>query len=287
MNYKEKFTYKFLKFISRHLNKVDNKRRILYTNVIAWFVYNFIPVRKRVALENIQTAFSQHDIKWAKKILKESYRITIKNFIEFLSLPTIAKTSNFKVKNLDVLNDALSKDRGVIIVTGHYGLWEKWGAWLGVNGYGLSGIIQRQSNKGSDLFFREIRESYGMRQIYKRSSLSEVYSLLKNNKILILASDQDAKHNGVIVDFFGKKTSVPKGAAIFHLKTKAALIFSVGTLESNGDMKITFEAVDTEGKQSIQSITQSYTRMLELKISKNPDHYFWFHKKWKADYSLK
>ena len=60
MNYKEKFTYKFLKFISRHLNKVDNKRRVLYTNVIAGFVYKFIPVRKRVALENIQTAFSQH-----------------------------------------------------------------------------------------------------------------------------------------------------------------------------------------------------------------------------------
>jgi KDO2-lipid IV(A) lauroyltransferase len=284
MNYKEKFTYQFLKLISRHLNKIDEKRRILYTNVVAGFVYKFIPVRKRVALNNIQTAFPNQDNEWAKEILKNSYRIAIKNFIEFLSIPVSVKTSNFKIKNVEVLKDALDQKRGVILVTGHYGLWEKWGAWLGMNGYQLSGIIQKQSNKGSDLFFREIRESYGMSQIYKRSPLNEVYSLLKKNKILILASDQDAKHKGVIVNFFGKKTSVPKGAAIFHLKTKAALVFSVATLDSNGDMTIIFESLDIEKKPTIQSITQTYTKMLEKMISKNPDHYFWFHNKWKTEY---
>ena len=284
MNYKEKFTYQFLKLISRHLNKIDEKRRIFYTNVVAGFVYKFIPVRKRVALNNIQTAFPNQDNEWAKEILKNSYRITIKNFIEFLSIPVSVKTSNFKIKNVEVLKDALDQKRGVILVTGHYGLWEKWGAWLGMNGYQLSGIIQKQSNKGSDLFFREIRESYGMSQIYKSSPLNEVYSLLKKNKILILASDQDAKHKGVIVDFFGKKTSVPKGAAIFHLKTKAALVFSVATLDSNGDMTIIFESLDIEKKPTIQSITQTYTKMLEKMISKNPDHYFWFHNKWKTEY---
>lgn len=284
MNYKEKFTYQFLKLISGHLNKIDEKRRILYTNAVAGFVYKFIPVRKRVALNNIQTAFPNQDNEWAKEILKNSYRITIKNFIEFLSIPVSVKTSNFKIKNVEVLKDALDQKRGVILVTGHYGLWEKWGAWLGMNGYQLSGIIQKQSNKGSDLFFREIRESYGMSQIYKRSPLNEVYSLLKKNKILILASDQDAKHKGVIVNFFGKKTSVPKGAAIFHLKTKAALVFSVATLDSNGDMTIIFESLDIEKKPTIQSITQTYTKMLEKMISKNPDHYFWFHNKWKTVY---
>ena len=284
MNYKEKFTYQFLKLISRHLNKIDEKRRILYTNVVAGFVYKFIPVRKRVALNNIQTAFPNQDNEWAKEILKNSYRIAIKNFIEFLSIPVSVKTSNFKIKNVEVLKDALDQKRGVILVTGHYGLWEKWGAWLGMNGYQLSGIIQKQTNKGSDLFFREIRESYGMSQIYKRSPLNEVYSLLKKNKILILASDQDAKHKGVIVNFFGKKTSVPKGAAIFHLKTKAALVFSVATLDSNGDMTIIFESLDIEKKPTIQSITQTYTKMLEKMISKNPDHYFWFHNKWKTVY---
>ena len=132
------------------------------------------------------------------------------------------------------------------------------GAWLGKNGYQTCGIIQKQSNKGSDLFFREKRESYGMNQIYKRSPLNKAYEVLKENKILILASDQDAKHKGVIVNFFENETSVPKGAALFHLKTKAPIIFSVGTLDAEGKMTIIFEC----GNHS-SSVFESYSNALD------------------------
>ena len=223
-------------------------------------------------------------MKWAKKVLKGSYRIVIKNFIDFLSIPAIVEESNFKIKNLKKLEDALNKNKGVILVTGHFGLWEKWGAWLGKNGYQTCGIIQKQSNKGSDLFFREKRDSYGMNQIYKRSPLNKAYEVLKENKILILASDQDAKHKGVIVNFFENETSVPKGAALFHLKTKAPIIFSVGTLDAEGKMTIIFESLNIGDNPTVESITQEYTKMLEIKILNHPDHYFWFHKKWKSVY---
>ena len=284
MNYKEKFTYQFLQFLSRHLNNIDQKRRFFYVNVLAGFIYKFIPIRKKVALKNIKIAFPKQDLKWAKKVLKGSYRIVIKNFIDFLSIPTIVEESNFKIKNLKILEDALNKNKGVILVTGHFGLWEKWGAWLGKNGYQTCGIIQKQSNKGSDLFFREKRESYGMNQIYKRSPLNKAYEVLKENKILILASDQDAKHKGVIVNFFENETSVPKGAALFHLKTKAPIIFSVGTLDAEGKMTIIFESLNIGDNPTVESITQEYTKMLEIKILNHPDHYFWFHKKWKSVY---
>ena len=284
MNYKEKFTYQFLQFLSRHLNNIDQRRRFFYVNVLAGFIYKFIPIRKKVALKNIKIAFPKQNLKWAKKVLKGSYRIVIKNFIDFLSIPTIVEESNFKIKNLKILEDALNKNKGVILVTGHFGLWEKWGAWLGKNGYQTCGIIQKQSNKGSDLFFREKRESYGMNQIYKRSPLNKAYEVLKENKILILASDQDAKHKGVIVNFFENETSVPKGAALFHLKTKAPIIFSVGTLDAEGKMTIIFESLNIGDNPTVESITQEYTKMLEIKILNHPDHYFWFHKKWKSVY---
>ena len=284
MNYKEKFTYQFLQFLSRHLNNIDQRRRFFYVNVLAGFIYKFIPIRKKVALKNIKIAFPKQNLKWAKKVLKGSYRIVIKNFIDFLSIPAIVEESNFKIKNLKKLEDALNKNKGVILVTGHFGLWEKWGAWLGKNGYQTCGIIQKQSNKGSDLFFREKRESYGMNHIYKRSPLNKAYEVLKENKILILASDQDAKHKGVIVNFFENETSVPKGAALFHLKTKAPIIFSVGTLDAEGKMTIIFESLNIGDNPTVESITQEYTKMLEIKILNHPDHYFWFHKKWKSVY---
>ena len=42
-----------------------------------------------------------------------------------------------------------------------------------------------------------------------------MYNVLSSNGILGLVSDQDAKKNGVFVDFFNKPASTPKGACAF------------------------------------------------------------------------
>lgn len=282
MNIREKFTYYFLHYLSRYLKQVSNKNRVRYTNWLAGFAYKYIPIRKNEAYKNIKLAFPNKNHQWIEQVLKGSYKTVVENFIDFLSISTTVQTTTFKIENKKIIDEALKKNKGIILITGHFGLWEKWAAWFGKNKYPLWGIIQRQSNKGSDLFFKETRESYGMRHIYRKSSLDQAYKILKENKILILASDQDAKHRGVIVDFFNHKTSVPKGAAIFHLKTGAALIFSVATKNIDGSMSLSFSELTIENEPSIESITQSYTKMLEDKISEFPDHYFWFHRKWKS-----
>ena len=50
-------------------------------------------------------------------------------------------------------------------------------------------------------------------------------------------------------------------------------------------MTIYFEELKIEDSPTVESITQAYSKMLEDKISKFPDHYFWFHRKWKSTIS--
>ena len=72
-------------------------------------------------------------------------------------------------------------------------------------------------NEGANNFFHEQREIPGTKQIYKKGSLDKGYKVLKDNGVLGLVSDQDAKRKGVFVDFFGRPASTPKGAALFIL----------------------------------------------------------------------
>ena len=197
MNTREKFTYYFLHFLSRYLNKISDRKREWYANKLAAFAYKYLPIRKNEAYKNIKLAFPNQNHQWLKKVLKGSYKTAVQNFIDFLAVSTTVHKTVFTIKNKNVLDEALDKNKGVLLITGHFGLWEKWGAWLGKNKYPLWGIIQRQANRGSDLFFKEIRESYGMSHIYKTSSVDQSYKILKQNQILILASDQDAKDKGV------------------------------------------------------------------------------------------
>ena len=282
MKISEKITLIFLRALSRHLNRVTSTTRQRYVNWLAAFFYKCVPLRKKVAYSNIQRAFPSQNKEWVTIVLRGAYQMAIQNFIDFLSAPSSVSSTQFKIINQEILDIAISRNRGTILVTGHFGLWEKWGAWLGANSYPITGIFQRQSNKGSDQFFKELRKSYGMGHIYRRDPIEKSYKVLNDNKFLILASDQDAKDRGVIVNFFGHKTSVPKGAAIFHIKKGASLIFSVGTVAKDGEITISFEEIILKDKPTIESVTQAYTKMLETKIKEFPDHYFWFHRKWKS-----
>ena len=279
MTFKDKLTYTILNKFSNFTGKLSETSRDRLVKRLASFFYYFIPIRKNQAFDNIKKAFPNKDHKWIKKQLKGAYNIVTYNFIDFLSISKSYSQMKFRIENQNILDDAIIQNKGILLITGHFGLWETWGSWLGKNNYDIWGVIQKQANKGADLFFKEIRESYGMNHIYRKSSVNKIYDLIKNNKIIILASDQNAKKRGTIVDFFGNKTSVPKGAALFHLRTNVPLIFSVGYKEPDGTIVISFENINVESK-TIEGITQDYTSKLEEKIRQYPDHYFWFHRKW-------
>jgi KDO2-lipid IV(A) lauroyltransferase len=110
-----------------------------------------------------------------------------------------------------------------------------------------------------------------------------MYDVLSQNGILGLVSDQDAKKSGVFVNFFGKKASTSKGAALFHINNKSPIIIALCNKNSFKNYKINFIPIDTS-KKSVQEITQTYTTILEQNIIKSPEQYFWFHRRWKTKY---
>ena len=282
MNFKDQLTYILLKLISKKSRNISEINRRKLAIKLAAFVYNFVPIRKKEAFNNIKTAFPKMNYHWINKQLKGTYQIVINNFIDFLSLPNSYQQIKYKIENQDIFDKAIKKEKGLILLTAHFGLWEKWGAWFGMNNYPIWGVIQKQANKGADLFFKEIRESYGMNHIYKKSSINKIYELIKKKKIVILASDQDARKNGVRVNFFNKPKYTPKGAAKFHIKTDAPMVFSVSYMEPDGTIVISFSEIKIKSNLSVENISQIYTNNLEKIIKRYPDHYFWFHRKWKS-----
>ena len=282
MNFKDQLTYILLKLISKKSRNISEINRRKLAIKLAAFVYNFVPIRKKEAFNNIKTAFPEMNHHWINKQLKGTYQIVINNFIDFLSLPNSYQKIKYKIENQDIFDKAIKKEKGLILLTAHFGLWEKWGAWIGMNNYPIWGVIQKQANKGADLFFKEIRESYGMNHIYRKSSINKIYELIKKKKIVILASDQDARKNGVRVNFFNKPTYTPKGAAKFHIKTDVPMVFSVSYMEPDGTIVISFSEIKIKSNLSVENISQIYTNNLEKIIKRYPDHYFWFHRKWKS-----
>jgi KDO2-lipid IV(A) lauroyltransferase len=282
MRFHHKFNYTSLILFSSWLRSLSETERNRLGIRIARFGYYLLSLRKKDSLKNIATAFPEKSDSEQNMILKKTYSFFAKSFMQFLSLPKSYRYVNIDVEGQELLDGALEKGHGIILATGHFSKWEIMSAWLGYSGYPCVAVAQRQKNRGADIFFREFREITGMRIIYRKSSLKNMYRILKENKILILASDQDAKQRGVFVNFFNKPASTPKGVARFHLETGSDIFFISCYVEQNGKHKLQIQPVVPEGESTVKSITQAFTTLLEKKVREFPEQYFWFHRRWKT-----
>jgi KDO2-lipid IV(A) lauroyltransferase len=245
-------------------------------------MFYLIPIRKEQYLNNLKIAFPEESDGWYNDLAKNGYHFFMDRFVQFFSFPNSFSDLEINVKNREILNDALKLKKGVIFVSGHFGAWEILSAWLSSKGYPITAVASKQKNRGSNQFFIEHRGQFGMKHVYRRSSLDNMYQILDRGEILALISDQDARKRGVFVNFFNKRSSTPKGAAQFHLNCDSPIIFTVCYLDELNQNTIEFIPIEINKGETIEMITQKYTSVLENFVRKYPEQYFWFHRRWKT-----
>ncbi len=276
-----KYTYGLLNLFAHWLRLLPNRSRDRIAMRLAGFLYNYIPVRKTAALENLRLAYPDKNPEWHIHTLRLSYQFFLKLALLFFAIPAKFNKLKINVTGQHYLDDALSKNKGVILVSGHFGAWEVFAAWTGYNGYQIVPVAVKQKNRGADKFFTELRGDAGHVPIYRKESLDNMYQVLADGKILALGSDQDARSHGVFVDFFNIPSSTPKGTALFHLKAESPIIFGI-CHEENFEYFLEFEPVFVSPDDGVKEITQNYTALLEKHIRRHPEQYFWWHRRWKT-----
>ena len=282
MKLSHKITYIFFKTLSFCLRISPQWIRNLLSNILYIILYYLIPIRKKQVFKNLNLAFHDKPSAWYFKTGKDCYKFFINNFIQFFAFPKSYLISTITVKGQNLLYNTLKDGKGIIFVSGHFGAWEILGAWLGYNKYPVTAVAVKQKNRGSNNFFIEVRSHFGMKHIYRKSSLDNMYNVLERGDILALVSDQDARKRGVFVNYFNRKTSTPKGAARFHLESGAPIIFTICYQNKPNDYTIEFHPIKIAPDATINSITQSYTSLLEEYVRRFPEQYFWFHRRWKT-----
>ena len=282
MRYNHKISYHLLTYFAKWLqSRSIYKNRVLAQKISSIF-YHYITIRKAEAEQNIVRAFPDKQIQLHTHILKKCYQFFTCNFIYFLTFPFSYFSASISIKSKTALDVANRQGKGVIIITGHVGAWEILSAWFGYNGYCLVGVAHQQNNQGSDTFFKELRGMSGFEHIYRKEPIEKMYRVLNEGKMLGLVSDQDAKTNGVFIDFLNHPASTPKGAALFHLKTKAPMVFVSCMEQSPNNYEVNCEKVISKSGDSVKDITQRYSTMLEETIKQHPEQYFWWHRRWKT-----
>jgi len=207
------------------------------------------------------------------------------DFFRFEKIDIEYIKNNIHIENRHYFEEALSKGKGVIVVSAHLGNWELGGIVIALLGYPFWAVALPHKDRRVNNFFNFQRERKGMRVIPLGKAVRACLNLLKNNKMVALAGDRDFTQKGIILDFFGKPTFLPEGPAAFALKTGAIIVPTFMLRNKDDTFTLTIhkpiEATPTEDKDNdLRELIMRYKIIFEDYIRRLPDQWYMFRRFW-------
>jgi Kdo2-lipid IVA lauroyltransferase/acyltransferase len=276
--------------LSRLIRSIPLTVALFAGKCLGLFIFYLVPIRKKVSLDNLRSAFPEKTAKELTRIARRAYINFSLNMIEFMRLPLMTPdylNKHVTFVNPEILDQMHKEAKGTISMTGHFGNWELMGAAIVARGFPMMGVVKEQHNKRVDRLINQYRDKVGIGHLYLGMAVRGVMKSLKNNLFVVLVADQDAHDEGVFVDFLGRPSSTAPGPALFALKTGAPIMFGTAVRIKDSDHVIYLEKIDHSDldgltEKNIHELTQRHARVLERNIRRWPDHWFWMHKRWKT-----
>jgi Kdo2-lipid IVA lauroyltransferase/acyltransferase len=257
--------------------------------LLGWVTWPFVPGRrKKMAEENIMFCLKVCKNE-AERIAKASWVRFGPMLFEVLRFPVLKKCMHtyVEIEGRENLEKAIALGHGAVIATAHSGNWELMGGALAMAGFPIVGVAMKQKEAGMDRFINEYRRLVGMHVTYK-TGVREMFQLLGKGWFIGLIMDQDTnRHDGIILDFFGRPTNCVPGPASLARFRKAPIFPVFITRLQDGRHRLIIHAPlfveQTQDKHAdIMHATQRLNQIIEEHIRAYPEEWFWLHDRWKS-----
>ncbi len=279
-------TERLLKIAFSYIKKLPREKALNRGEDIASLL-RFIKYREKVVKKNLDISFPEKDYIWKEEIYRKCISNIGRNIVEFPRIPDYFKTGFineifFIKKGKNILEKYRGK--GGILVTGHLGNWEIAGSGLTAKGFPITALAYRQKSKEINQIIEKIRINSGLKIIYHDQNLKTFLKALSSGQFIAFLVDQNAlRHRGTFVNFFNLKASTVTFPAKLALKYKKPILFSYCIFDEKRKVYETFiEEIDISDKETVETLTQKYTKAVEEAVRKFPSQYLWTHKRWKT-----
>jgi KDO2-lipid IV(A) lauroyltransferase len=281
-NYSLYRTGQFIAFFSPL--KIAYKLAIFFSDLH----YIFADKDRKTVRENLKAIFPEKTESQICKIRKSMFRNFAKYLVDFFRFEKLNKeyiNKHIRIENIHYFDEALSKRKGAIVLTAHFGNWELGGVVIALLGYPFWAVALPHKDKRVDNFFNFQRESKGVKVIPLGRAVKTCLDILRKNELLALVGDRDFSEKGIVLDFFGKPSLFPEGPAAFSLKTGASIL--PGFMLRNEDDTFTLRiekpiefTPSGNHKKDVTEIILRYKIIFEDYIRKYPDQWYMFRKFW-------
>lgn len=246
--------------------------------------------RDRRAMANLRTAFPERSESELRQILDECWRHfgrEMFSFIRLQQLPPEEAVHSVQFVNLERLREAEALDKGVIIISGHYGGWEVGGLTMMSLLPRVRTVARRLDNEYLDRDLVAARARMGAEVVDRRKAARFLVKALAEKSAIVLLPDQAVMpREGVLVPFVGRPAWTTPAPARLALRHGTPIVFAFcipdGTghrLEFEGPIRI--DQLSEEERDPV-ALTQRINDVISRRIVARPELWLWMHDRWKG-----
>ncbi len=294
----ESVTFGLFKFIGRCAQMLPARAACLLGSVCGAFLYFFDGKHRLEVYQNLKSAFgssigNQQIQRWTRKFF---INLGL-GVVEFLRMPKINPDFVHKfvtVENREIVDQALARGKGLIMMTVHSGNWELPSPAIRLFGYPCSVIYKEQGRMHAfnKLIYQYRQKAYtacgGIHMFERGVGARQLTEALRRNEIIGMVVDQGGKE-GEPVSFFGKQTRFSAGGVRLALATGAAICIGVIRRENGINHRLILEPriiecpLTGDKKNDVRRGLAAIAAGFERLISEKPYEYMWMYKVWKFD----
>ncbi|RME04093.1 MAG: hypothetical protein D6805_04215 [Planctomycetota bacterium] len=248
----------------------------------------------RIGMQNLDYVYGKSiSLPRKRKILLRSFQSLAMTFVELFVLPAQIYSQRKKAKNFIILQglrhleNALSRQKGVIIVSPHLGAWEAAGILSSFSSYPFHSIAKPLHNIRLSQWIAEQRISTGACLIDRKGAMKICQYLLAQNKLIVILADQRVPYRQRMqVRFLGRAAMLTKSVALLSLQTGAPILpgYCYRDRKRQRYVFVYDRPIypDRKGRrrnrEEVFRLTQAWANQLSKFIVAQPELYLWSHR---------
>ena len=251
------------------------------------FIYRIVPSRRRAARINLKQAYPEYSDKKIDELNKKSFRsLGISVFETGISWFTKSEALQkiCTIEGKEHLDRAMAKNKGVLLLTGHFTTLEMGGHLIGTYVDKYNAVFKKAHDPLFNALMVHYRSKMGENLIETRN-VRGIIKGLKNGHATWFGPDQDfADQDVVFTPFLGGIASTLTATAKLAKMTGAAIVpfYPVRLEGGKGYKLIVLPALENFPSGGIEADSARVNKTIESMVYDCPEQYLWSHKRFKT-----
>ena len=246
--------------------------------------------RDRLAMHNLRIAFPQKSDAELRAILNACWIHFGREALGYIRLQNMSLeqiAERCPLVNAELVDEALARGNGVVVVSAHYGGWEVAGLAFLSRFNNVRTVTRRLDNDFLERDLARIRAKTGAEVVDRRKAARALMRGLSQNAVIILLPDQAVlPREGVLASFMGRKAWTTPAPAKMAVRAGSTIVFGF-CIPDRARHRIEFEQpirVDqlSEEQRTDEALTTRINDVISRRIAERPELWLWMHDRWKG-----